>query len=386
MGILYLTPALFFRHLLRHIGAAVFCLNICRRRLSCFLRYSGGIGTQVGDNTHRAVAFDIYAFIELLGNAHGLLGREIQHLARLLLERRCGKGHRRLLCALSRFFIRDPPVRAFAFFQNLLQFLLISDNCLFIAMSVIPGSQRLFLSLHLQHRIQCPVFFRHKSIDLLFPLADNPKGGRLYSPRREPPFYFCPEHRRNTVAHHPVQHPSHLLGVHQIHINLPGIFQRLFHRALCNLIKGDAVYLLPLQLQRVIQMPGDRFALPVRIRCQIDLLGFFYFFSESGENIALSPDRNIFQFKIIFRRKAKLTLWQITNMSVARHHLIVCPQKFFDRFHLCGRFHNYQIFCHDARLLFLFCGRPEASADFFVCLYINRQPLYTFLFYVARAF
>ena len=47
--------------------------------------HSGGIRTQISDNTHRTVSLDIDTLIELLCQPHRFLGRKVQYFACLLL-------------------------------------------------------------------------------------------------------------------------------------------------------------------------------------------------------------------------------------------------------------------------------------------------------------
>ena len=70
-------------------------------------------------------------------------------------------------------------------------------------------------------------------------------------------------------------------------------------------------------------MPGNRLSLTVRVSCQIDLFSLLYFLSQICQNITFASDRNIFGFIVMLHIKAKLTFWQITNMSVAGSNLIV---------------------------------------------------------------
>ena len=54
--------------------------------------YGEGVGTHIGDQTHGALALNVHAFIELLGDGHSAPGRHIQLAGGLLLEGRGGEG------------------------------------------------------------------------------------------------------------------------------------------------------------------------------------------------------------------------------------------------------------------------------------------------------
>ena len=60
--------------------------------LNRLVRDAGGVGTDVRDQTLRALAGQLHAFVELLGDLHGFLGGEAQLARGLLLEVGGGKG------------------------------------------------------------------------------------------------------------------------------------------------------------------------------------------------------------------------------------------------------------------------------------------------------
>ncbi len=74
-------------------------------------------------------------------------------------------------------------------------------------------------------------------------------------------------------------------------------------------------------------MPGDCFSLTVRVSCKIYLICFFCLFAKFCKQFSLSPDRNIFRFKIILYVNAKLTLGKIPHMSVGCLYFISCSQE-----------------------------------------------------------
>ena len=63
MGILYFLAALLLLALCSRIFRAVSLFDIQRSLMLRFLGHTGGIRTQIGDNTHRAVSFYINSFI-----------------------------------------------------------------------------------------------------------------------------------------------------------------------------------------------------------------------------------------------------------------------------------------------------------------------------------
>ena len=193
VGVLDLFIRLFLPLYGRRILLPVLFRDISPGCRLCLLRYSGGVGTQIGNDTRGTVSFDLHTLIELLRQAHRLLGGKIQYLASLLLERRSRKGQRRFLNpfpGLNRAYFVSC---AGQLLLNLLHLLRGSDGALLRLRAVIFRNERVFLTLHLQFRIQRPVLLRDEGIDLLLPVADNPKRHRLYAPGGQSPLHLRPK-------------------------------------------------------------------------------------------------------------------------------------------------------------------------------------------------
>ncbi len=101
MRILNLLSILFLLLCLSHISLSVGFLDKLPRRLICLIRNTGGIRSQISDNTDRAIALNINSFIKLLCKPHRLLCGKVKDLRRLLLQRAGGKRKRCLLHPLS---------------------------------------------------------------------------------------------------------------------------------------------------------------------------------------------------------------------------------------------------------------------------------------------
>ena len=125
-------------------------------------------------------------------------------------------------------------------------------------------------------RVQRPVFLRDKRIDFIFPVGDDAQRHRLYTACAEATLDFFPQNRADLIANHAVQTPAGLLLVHQIHIDIPCFLDGSLDRTFCNFIKCDPAHFLLIQVQSLGQMPGNRFPLTIRVRCQI------YFFRLSS--------------------------------------------------------------------------------------------------------
>ena len=106
MGILDLSAVFLCIFPFGQVSLTVIITDKAASHLLRFLSHTGGIGTQVGDETNGTMSLYINALIELLGETHGLLGGEVQRLGRLLLQGTRRKRKRRFLCPLSVFNIR----------------------------------------------------------------------------------------------------------------------------------------------------------------------------------------------------------------------------------------------------------------------------------------
>ena len=62
-----------------------------------------GVGSHIGNQTHRSLARNIHTFIELLGDGHGAPGGHAQLPGRVLLKRGGGKRRRRAALLVGPF-------------------------------------------------------------------------------------------------------------------------------------------------------------------------------------------------------------------------------------------------------------------------------------------
>ena len=80
-----------------------FVFNVVANFHQSIFRQSHRVGTHVGNQTNRALAH-VYAFVQLLGCAHGAVGGHAQFAHGLLLQGRGGKRRGRVAAA---FFLLD---------------------------------------------------------------------------------------------------------------------------------------------------------------------------------------------------------------------------------------------------------------------------------------
>ena len=157
---------------------------------------------------------------------------------------------------------------------------------------------------------------------------------------------------RSKVAGYPFTTKIPQLGVMRyddrdiVLADIPGILDGTLHGILRDLVEGDTAALLPFQLQRVVQMPGDRLPFPVGVRRQIYFIRLLYLLAQLRQDLALSPDCNIFWFIIIIKINSHGAFGKITHMPVRSNDLIALSQKLLDGLRLRRRLHNHQLGCH----------------------------------------
>ena len=116
-------------------------------------------------------------------------------------------------------------------------------------------------------RLQVPVGAGSKGAPLRFALDDNPHGNTLYSAGAQAGLDLLPQDRRQRVAIEPIQDAPTLLRPDQVVVHLRRVTQGLVDRLLGDLVKHDTTH-RHLRLQHFPQVPADRLALAVGVRCE----------------------------------------------------------------------------------------------------------------------
>jgi len=245
----------------------VFRLDELHRLLPGLLGDASGVGSHVGDEADGTLG-RIDALVELLGHGHRLARREVQPIGRGPLE---GAGdERRLWVAASLLalhighgvgerpeLLRDGEGLVG---RRELQVLAVSGLQL--------GIEHGLTVERRQRRRDTPVLVRHKGRDLALAHADEAKRCRLHATGAQCTAVpaardLLPQEGAEQVPHEPVEHPPGLLGVHEVHVDMPGMGERLPHRGLGDLVELDALGVL--EAQRLHQVPRDGLSLAVRV-------------------------------------------------------------------------------------------------------------------------
>ena len=104
-------------------------------------------------------------------------------------------------------------------------------------------------------------------------VGDQPDGDRLDPARAQVAGDLAPEQGAELIAHEPVEEPPGLLGVDHVHVDRADVAERVLDGPLGDLVEGHAADPLVGQVERLLQVPGDRLALAVGVGRQIDHVG-----------------------------------------------------------------------------------------------------------------
>ncbi len=294
-------------------------------------RHLHAVGPHVGDEADR-LALDVDAFVQLLRRPHRLLGAEAELAAGLLLEGAGGEGGGRVAL--------DPPLldRNHGEIAGL-------DRCLgahgagfvgqveLVELAAIemgqPGAEGGTLG-RLEAALDGPVFPGAEGLDLGLALADQAQRDRLHPAGRAAARQLAPQHRREGEAHQVVQRPPRQIGIDQRGIEVARMGDGVLHRPLGDLVEGDPADLHPLQGaapgQHLLDMPGNRLALAIRIGCQEQPAGALQGPGDLGDLAFAAVLRFPVHGEILVRADRAILRRQVTHMAEAREHLVV-PAK-----------------------------------------------------------
>ena len=307
-----------------------------------------GVGTHVGDQAHGALPLDIHALVELLGDGHGPPGRHGELPGRLLLHGGGGERGRGAALFVGALDALDSEGGVFRLPNHRIHLFCGFQLRLFAILTVIAGGKGDLLQVVAQEVcVQGPVLLRLEGLDLPVPVIHHPGSHGLYPPGGEPAADLLPQQGAELVTHDPVQDTAGLLGIHQVLIDVPGLLDTLLNHLLGDLVKGHPPGLLVRQVQKLLQMPGNGLALPVRVGGKVDHVGVFCGFLQGGDNVLLALDGLIDRLEIVLQVHAQHALGQVPQMAHAGGDLEILAQIFPDGFGLRRRLHDDQaVLCH----------------------------------------
>ena len=250
MGVLGALLRFVMTGLGRQVIAAEPGADVIPGRSQRVVRHPQGVGTHVRDQTGQALALDLHAFVELLGHHHGALRCHRQLAGGFLLQSRRDEGRRRRPLFLGFFHSFDPIGLPLDGLQHLVGLLLAVQFHLALAIAVKAGQKA--LAARGQRDFNGPIFLGLEGLDLPLPVHDEPCHHRLHPARRKAGPHLAPQKRRQLIAHDAVQDAPPLLGVHQVHVDVPGVLHTGQHRFFGDLVECDPLRLFIRQVEHFL--------------------------------------------------------------------------------------------------------------------------------------
>ena len=258
MRVLRVLAPLVLVRLLRQIVAAETLRDVLAQGIQGFIRNANAVRTDVADNTLRALAFKVNAFVELLDNLHRLCRREAQFSAGFLLQRgrreRCGRH----LALFAHFDAVDRKMCFLNAFDCFLRFFRVGNHRF---LPVERGKARREVQLapvrlmRQQLGGNLPVFLRDKRLDFFLAHHHHARRDGLHAAGGKPLLNLRPQQRADFIADETIQHTACLLRVHAPHIHRTGGLQRVLNRLFRHLVKLNAARLAWIHVQHMAQMP-----------------------------------------------------------------------------------------------------------------------------------
>ena len=174
---------------------------------------------------------------------------------------------------------------------------------------------------------QVPVVGGAEGHALALALDDHAGGDGLHTPCGQARHDLLPQHRGDLVAVKAVEHAAGLLGVHEVVVQLAGVFHGLEDRGLGDLVENHAAD-RDLGLQNLQQVPGDGLALAVGVCCEQQLVDLLELGAQVSDALLLIRGDHVEGLEalihvhaearprllLILRRNVRSTAWDVTNM------------------------------------------------------------------------
>ncbi|OQA39995.1 MAG: hypothetical protein BWY49_01200 [Candidatus Omnitrophica bacterium ADurb.Bin314] len=227
-----------------------------------------GIRAHVGNQTHAPLLAKLNTFIEPLGDAHRVCGGESDAGVRFLLQLARRVGRLGLAAFLGLVDSGDLKRKIYQLLLDRFGGLEVHQNGFFGPDPVEPRKEDFILRLFGgKTRVERPVFLRNELPDLAFAVHNKTERHGLHPSRTEPLANLLPEKRTKLIADNPVQDASGLLRVHEVDVDITGMFERAQYGLLRDLMEFDALYpeVLVRFAENIRQMPADGLPLPVRV-------------------------------------------------------------------------------------------------------------------------
>ena len=143
-----------------------------------------------------------------------------------------------------------------------------------------------------------PECLRNECADFALAFHEYTKGGGLHASGREAIAHFLPNNPREVIAHEPVKHASRLLGLPEVLVDRPRMFDRLFDGRFGDLVKNDTLGLF--QAEDARNMPGDCLTLTVGVGGEKDGPRLFGEFLQLPDHLIFARGDLVVRYKTAF--------------------------------------------------------------------------------------
>ncbi len=191
-------------------------------------------------------------------------------------------------------------------------------------MNSLPSARR-------QRGVEQPVLLRHEGAYLLLAVDHHARGHALDAAGGEAAAYLLPQQRAELVADDAVEYAPSLLRVHEVYVDVARSLYALGNDLLRYLVEGNAHGLVVGQAEQLLEMPGYRLSLAVRVGCEIDHVRLVGGGLQLGDYVLLALDGDILRRETVLYVHAHRALGQVAEMAHAGQHLEVLAQVFLYR-------------------------------------------------------
>ena len=159
-----------------------------------------------------------------------------------------------------------------------------------------------------------------EGLDLALTIDDEAHRHGLNPPGGKTSLDLLPQERRQAIADQAIEDATRLLGIDLLEIDLPGLQEGRFHRALGDLVERHAVDVLLFERELLGQVPADRLPFPVRVCRDVEDLRALGGLLEVVEDLLLARDHHVLRLEALLRIDAERRLGQIPDVAHRRLH------------------------------------------------------------------
>ena len=314
------------------------------------------VGPHVGDEPDRAVA-ERNTLVELLREHHRPLHRVPELPRGLLLQGGCGEWGCGVAAGFALFQARDPIHRIGERGAMAVRVVAAPDLELLALVLDERRIERLAEVIR-QQRVDRPVLDRGERTDRALPVDDESQRDRLDAAGRQSVPDLLPQERRHRVAHEPIDHPTGLLRIHQIAVDLPRMLEGLGDRRRGDLMEGHAAQLRRGNPDDLRDVPGDRLALAVKVAREPDPVGRLRVLAELPD-VLLRVRRDDVVRSERLKIDAQLRLRQVPDVAVGGLDGVARTEHPGERAGLRRALDDDQIAAHGAHRTVVVFGRSR---------------------------